>query len=313
VTTAGLQDVNRLALPELYRALAAGGFVRRVIELARDEDLGQAGDVTSEATIAPGVRGEATLRARQAGVLAGLEAIGDVIAVFDPAVRFEARARDGETIAPGQPLGEFAGPLRSILAIERTALNLVSRLSGIATRTAEYVRAAGRPVVYDTRKTTPGLRVLEKYAVRCGGGLSHRLGLHDAMLIKDNHLAGCATPAELASFVAQASARARARHRLAFVEVEVDTLEQFDALLGLAVGTIDLVLLDNMDAERLREAVARRNARRPELGLEASGGVNLGTIGAIAATGVDRISVGALTHGAVSLDLGLDIDAAPHA
>lgn len=308
MTSARLQDVNRLALPELYRALAAGGLVRRLLELARDEDLADAGDVTSEATIAVGARGRAVLRARQAGVLAGLEAIPDILSVFDPAVTFVPAAEDGAPIAPGQTLGEFAGPLRSILAIERTALNLVSRLSGIATRTAEFVRAAGRPVVYDTRKTTPGLRMLEKYAARCGGGLSHRLGLHDAMLIKDNHVAACASPEEFAGLVAQASARARARHALAFVEAEVDTLEQFQALLALPIGTVGLVLLDNMGPDRLREAVRLRDARRPEIGLEASGGVSLATIGEIAATGVDRISVGALTHGAVSLDLGLDID-----
>jgi nicotinate-nucleotide pyrophosphorylase (carboxylating) len=204
-----------------------------------------------------------------------------------------------------------------LLTLERTMLNLVGRLSGVATQTARYVHAmrsangeAPRAKLYDTRKTTPGLRVLEKYAVRCGDGHSHRMGLFDAVLIKDNHVAGL-SPAELPAYVRQASERARelAGGTLQFVMCEVDELEQLDALLTLPRGVLDIVLLDNMGVERLREAARRRDQMAPWLELEASGGVTIETIGAIATTGVDRISVGALTHSAVQLDVAMDMQA----
>lgn len=302
-------DINALPLPELYRALSQTGLVRRLLELARDEDLGDHGDVTSLVSIAPTQSGRAELVARSGGVIAGLAVVPELISVFAPDTAWTPLHHDGEEADSRCLLGTLSGPLRQILALERTMLNLIARLSGIATLTAQYVRAlpAGcRAHVYDTRKTTPGNRMLEKYAVRCGQGRCHRLGLHDAMLIKDNHIAGI-EPARLASVVQDAATRARAMRPLHFVEVEVDALDQFDSLLTLPQGLIDIVLLDNMPPDQLREAARRRDAQRPSLELEASGGVTLGTLPLIASTGVDRISVGALTHHAVSRDIALDV------
>ncbi len=330
-------DPNTLPLAALYESLSGGGLVRRLIELARDEDLGlgpapiragegagkggagaaegatSIGDITTMACVGPEARAEAALVARSAGVVAGLAAAPDVLGVFATDCRFEARARDGEAVAAGTVLGLLRGPMDEVLEVERTLLNLVGRLSGIATRTAEFVAAlagagATRARLYDTRKTTPGLRMLEKYAVRCGGGCCHRVGLYDAVLIKDNHIAGVGV-GELAEFVRAAAGRARklAPGPLAFVEVEVDSLEQFEALLTLPAGTIDIVLLDNMAPAVMARAAGRRDAMRPALQLEASGGITLETIGTVARSGVDRISVGGLTHHAVSLDVALDV------
>jgi nicotinate-nucleotide pyrophosphorylase (carboxylating) len=304
-----LADVNALPLPSLFSALSATGLVRRLLELARDEDLGEAGDVTSLVAIAPTQQGRAQLVARSGGIISGLAVIPELISVFAPDVAWHPAHDDGVEGDSRCVLGTLTGPLRQILALERTMLNLVARLSGIATLTAQYVRAlpgGTRAGIYDTRKTTPGNRVLEKYAVRCGGGRCHRLGLHDAMLIKDNHIAGV-TPSKLAAFVQDAATRARAMRALYFVEVEVDTLDQFEALLTLPPGLIDIVLLDNMSPDLLREAARRREHAQPRLELEASGGVTLGTLPLIASTGVDRISVGALTHHAVSRDVALDV------
>jgi len=196
-----------------------------------------------------------------------------------------------------------------VLTFERTLLNLVSRLCGIATRTATFVATAGGgALVTDSRKTTPGLRRFEKYAVACGGGYLHRLGLDDAVMYKDNHLA--AVPeADLAAALSDAIRRARADRPLRFTCVEVDRLDQLDVVLGLDAGLVDIVLLDNMDPDTLREAVSRRDAAGSRVVLEASGGVTLETIAAIAATGVERIAVGSITHGATWLDIGLDIPA----
>jgi nicotinate-nucleotide pyrophosphorylase (carboxylating) len=332
-------DLNTLPLPELYRHLAGTGLVRRLLELARDEDLGPtaspwrgrarvdphpsasevsehrwaSGDITTAACVEPNQMGEASLVARQPGVIAGLECLGDLLELFAPGSSFEPSASDGERAAHGQVLGVLRGPLDEILELERTMLNLLSRLCGVATQTASYLGAmtsagAVKANLYDTRKTTPGLRVLEKYAVRCGGGFSHRMGLYDAILIKDNHLAGVSVE-ELAGFVSTAAAEARGAgsHLPDFVEVEADSLDQLKALLTLAPGTIDIVLLDNMNTSQLREAVALRDRSAPRLQLEASGGVTLRTVREIAETGVDRISVGALTHSAVAMDIALDI------
>jgi len=318
-------DLNGLSLEALYEHLAAGGAVRRLLELARDEDLGFAEpprrpgdregdarrglDVTTAACIAPERRCRAALVARSGGVVSGLAAFPELLRVFAPSCVLAPMARDGGRVAPGATAAEIQGPLDEVLELERTALNLIGRMSGIATRTAEFARAipaGSRAALYDTRKTTPGMRALEKYAVRCGGGRCHRLGLFDAALIKDNHLAGVPVRG-LAAFVRDAATRARAIAALRFVEVEVDTLAQFDALLTLPRGTVEIVLLDNMEPEDLRRAAALRDARAPWLELEASGGVTLATIREIAGTGVDRISVGGLTHGAVSLDVALDV------
>lgn len=307
-------DLNALPLPELYAELARTGLVRRLVELARDEDLGT-GDVTSLAMAPAGATCEARVVARQEGVVAGLAAIEELRTVFAPGCAVRLPRRDGDAIAPGDELARVTGPLREALALERTMLNLLSRLSGVATLTRAYAEAlargdgTGTPVrarLYDTRKTTPGMRVLEKYAVRCGDGLCHRIGLFDAVLVKDNHVAG--VPVErLGDAIVRAAGAARRAGDLRFVEVEVDSLDQLDALLALPAGVVDIALLDNMDGASLREAVRRRDARRPGMELEASGGVTLATIGPIGATGVDRVSVGALTHSAVALDIGLDI------
>lgn len=275
----------------------------RLLEWALEEDLGANGDLTSLATVPADRRGRTVLAARAAGVVAGLPAAEMTFRRVDPDLSFEAHLSDGSAIQPGTRLATVEGSMRAILAAERTALNFLQRLSGVATLTRRYVEAVGvLPCqVLDTRKTTPGWRLLEKYAVRCGGGHNHRMSLGDGILIKDNHVAALGDdPAAVARAVRQA----RAAYGSALpVEVEVDTLEQLDAALP---EKPDIVLLDNMTLDRLREAVRRRNAVAPHVLLEASGGVNLHTIRAIAETGVDRVSVGALTHSAAALDIGLD-------
>lgn len=309
-----LADLNALPLPDLYSELSRGGLVRRVLELARDEDLGpdgspRSGDITTRAWVAGDPAAAARLVAREAGVLAGMAALPELVEVFAPRCRATAHTPDGSAFARGDALAELRGPLAELLRLERTMLNLLSRLSGVATLTAEYVRAIGpgvRAGLFDTRKTTPGLRVLEKYAVRCGGGCCHRLGLHDAVLVKDNHLAGV-PPSELPRRIAGAAARARADRPLRFVEVEADSLEQLEVFLTTPPGTIDVVLLDNMTPRMLARAVKRRDEAQPRLLLEASGGITLATIREVAMTGVDRISVGAVTHSARAIDLALDI------
>jgi len=310
---------NELSLPELYKSMNATGLVRRLLELARDEDLGPSGrDLTGEAADDSGVI-TANVVAREPGVAAGLAVLPELLGVFGGSVSAEDAIEDGDPFDSGRPLATLTGPRRGVVRVERTLLNLLGRLCGVATRTAGFVRAvraAGETParLHDTRKTTPGLRVLEKYAVRCGGGFCHRLGLHDAVMFKDNHLAG--VPSDRLADHARAlvdRVHERAREtgvRPAFVEFEVDTLDQLDALLavdrGDEAGLIDVILLDNMPPVELVEAVSRRDRAGSGILLEASGGVTLETIAAIAQTRVDRISVGSLTHGAVSLDLGLD-------
>ena len=282
---------------------------------------------------------------RRAGVLAGEPTIAPTVARFSQDLKWSAAAQDAQAIAPGQSVGVLEGPARAMLAAERPLLNLLGRLSGIATLTRRYVDlvAGTRARIYDTRKTTPGWRSLEKYAVRCGGGRNHRAGLYDAVLIKDNHLAlGAGLRGDCPNFrgtpgtpnaasqgrengtvplsvgkgqhgYSPAEAVRRARQycqerfgdagRRMIVEIEVDSLDQLDEVL---VARPDIVLLDNMSPATLREAVARRDARNPAVELEASGGIDLTTVRGIAETGVERISVGALTHSAVALDFGLD-------
>jgi nicotinate-nucleotide pyrophosphorylase (carboxylating) len=272
---------------------------QRLILWALREDVGD-GDQTSLAVIPAEQQGAADFVARSPGVLAGLETAQMVFATLDPRLRFEPSAGDGARIQSGDCLANISGPLRALLTGERTALNFLQHLSGIATRTRRFVDALdGLPCqLLDTRKTTPGWRLLEKYAVRCGSGHNHRLGLFDGVLIKDNHLA--ARKASLTQVFHDA--RVNAGPGIP-IEVEVDTLEQLDQ--ALACGP-DVVLLDNMTPDLLREAVRRRNALAPKVLLEASGGVTLATVRAIAETGVDRVSVGALTHSAPALDIALD-------
>ena len=280
-----------------------------LIGLALAEDLDDAGDLTTDAVIPPHARGAARLVARAPGVVAGLPVVGMIVDRFDLAAGWRPLRADGDRVEPGAVLGELSGSFRSILTLERTALNFVQRLSGVASLTARFVAevegtAAG---VFDTRKTTPGWRALEKYAVRCGGGRNHRIGLYDAVLVKDNHL-GWLQADGVADPIARAIASARAGSPPGVVvEVEVDTLDQLDAALA---HRPDIVLLDNLGPEALREAVRRRDRSAPGVELEASGGVTLATVAAMARTGVDRISVGALTHSAVALDVALDIDPA---
>ncbi len=301
-----------MTLPELADFLRQSGHLRRLIELAYDEDLGHPPrDWTGRVMLAPDDQHRVVMRTREAGIISGIAFLQDLLGVFGPSgqIQWEAKVTDGESIAPGTVLAEFSGNARAIVALERTMLNLIARLSGIATRTAEFVALVQgtRAKICDTRKTTPGLRAFEKYAVRCGGGTTHRMGLYDAVLIKDNHLARTnledfATRIKEAAYKAQSEAGAR----VWFVQVEVDTLEQLEQVLGIEAGVVDIVLLDNMTPAQLARAVRRRDERGSCVLLEASGGVSETTCRAIAQSGVDRISIGGLTHQAQSLDIGLD-------
>jgi nicotinate-nucleotide pyrophosphorylase (carboxylating) len=284
-----------------------------ILRLAVREDLGQQGDWTTKALVAEDVAGRADVVARQSGVVAGLPGAAMTLAALEPRLCWLPNAEDAQWVEKGQCVGTIEGPARGLLGAERILLNFLGRLSGIATLTRQYVEtvAGTNARIYDTRKTTPGWRRLEKYAVRCGGGWNHRGGLDEAVLIKDNHLALGAQGSGAMRRFTPAEAVVRARQFIAqgagdpemVVEVEVDTLEQLDAVLP--VGP-DIVLLDNMSVAQLGEAVARRNAVAHAVALEASGGVTLATIHKIACSGVDRISIGALTHSAVSMDFGLD-------
>src|ERR1700743_2188303 len=267
---------------------------------ALNEDLGRAGNITSIATIPEATRARAIMVARQSGVIAGLPLAVAILQRLSPDVAIESHARDGAAVTAGTHLLTISGPGRAVLAGERTALNFVGRLSGVATLTADYVRrtAGTKMRICCTRKTTPGLRALEKYAVRCGGGFNHRFGLDDAILIKDNHIA-------VAGGIRPVLERARANiGHLVKIEIEVDTLKQLREVLE--AGMADVVLLDNMDIATLTEAVKLAKGR---VVLEASGGVTLDSIAAIAATGVDYASAGALTHSAPNFDAALDLGA----
>jgi nicotinate-nucleotide pyrophosphorylase (carboxylating) len=266
-----------------------------IVSLALAEDLGT-GDVTSDATIPAGETCDAVILAKAPGVVAGLDVVDAVFRAVDPDVRVTHMSRDGATVDPPLDLMTVAGQTRAVLAGERTALNLLGRLCGVATLTRRYVDAvAGTGArILDTRKTMPGLRALDKHAVACGGGVNHRMGLFDAILIKDNHL-------RAVGGVAPAIAAARAAHPELDLTVEVETLEQLDEALAAAP---DRIMLDNMDTGMLRTAV-QRIAGRAEV--EASGGITLTNIREVALTGVDVISVGALTHSAPWLDVSLEI------
>lgn len=285
---------------------------RELVRLALREDLGSLGDCTTESLVPADAVGRASVVARQAGTVAGLKAARMVLDQVDPQIRWTPALDDGRQVVPGTIVADMEGPARGLLTAERTLLNLLGRLSGIATKTRQYVdRVAGTKArIYDTRKTAPGWRRLEKYAVRCGGGRNHRSGLYDAVLIKDNHLAFGDAAARYTPAQAVAEARRWLEERLpqlvrlrVLVEIEVDTLEQLEDVLPAGP---DLVLLDNMPPETLRQAVARRDAINPKVELEASGGITLETIRGVAESGVERISAGALTHSAIGLDLGLD-------
>ncbi len=282
---------------------------RQIVRLAVREDLDRWYDWTTLALAPADARGRASVMARQSGTIVGLKAAEIALDEMNIEVAWESAVQDGQTVQAGDCVARIGASMRDLLTSERILLNLIGRLSGIATLTRQYVDAVQgtNARIYDTRKTTPGWRRLEKHAVRCGGGRNHRTGLFDAVLIKDNHLAlaGC-SPGEAVQQSRRFLHEMMPDDPLAeqmIVEVEVDHLEQLDDVLPHGP---DIVLLDNMTEEQLREAVARRDAANPSVELEASGGVTLQAVRAIAETGVDRISVGALTHSAVNFDVGLD-------
>jgi nicotinate-nucleotide pyrophosphorylase (carboxylating) len=308
-------------LPPDFRQLdwdaAIEDDLRQLVRLAVREDLGRQNDWTTLALVSSETQGRAAILARQPGILAGMRAAPVLLDEMQAAIEWQPRAADGDAIAAGQCIADLSGAARDMLTCERPLLNLLARLSGIATLTREYVRRVeGTSArIYDTRKTTPGWRRLEKYAVRCGGGHNHRTGLFDAILIKDNHLA---LAAEKKLLPADAVRRARdflgqlEAHYVTtgmLVEVEIDCLDQLSDVL--AAGP-HIVLLDNMTTGQLADAVARRNRLSPSIQLEASGGIALENVRDIALAGVERISVGAVTHSARWLDLGLDWLPASH-
>jgi nicotinate-nucleotide pyrophosphorylase (carboxylating) len=261
------------------------------------EDLGRAGDVTSIATIPEITPARAVVVARKSGTIAGMPLLAACFTRLAPDISITAKARDGDSVAARTSLMTIAGPARAVLSAERAALNFLGHLSGISTATAAFVRKAGKTRICCTRKTTPGLRALEKYAIRCGGGFNHRFGLDDAILIKDNHVA-------VAGGVRPVLERARAAAgHLVKIEIEVDSLDQLAQVL--ATGLADVVLLDNFDIASMKKAVTMVAGK---LVIEASGGVTLDNIAEIAATGVDYASSGALTHSSPSLDVALDIE-----
>ncbi|MGO8928619.1 MAG: carboxylating nicotinate-nucleotide diphosphorylase [Limisphaerales bacterium] len=275
--------------------------IRRAVALALAEDIGS-GDMTTLATVPETARAKAVMRAREPLVVAGLALAEAAFRELSPTVQVTRDVEDGHRVAEGKPLLHVAGPARALLSAERVALNFLQRLCGIATLTAQFVDAVKgtRAQILDTRKTTPGWRRLEKYAVTCGGGRNHRLGLFDMVLIKDNHLAALRN--ESPNAIAAAVQRARAKYPDLKVEVEADTLEQVEQ--AVAAGA-DIILLDNMNLVQLRLAVQRCKDRALT---EASGGVTLAGVRPIAETGVDFISVGALTHSARAVDIGLDFE-----
>lgn len=297
--------IKRQSLPTSHFGRDLPGVVS-IVQQALREDIGW-GDITTQLVVPSSAQAQALIIAREAGIIAGLPVMQEVYRQLDPSVtlKFETadgeRIEDGDPVEPGTQVASLSGNARSILTGERVALNFLQRLSGIATLTARYVEAAQREGVriVDTRKTTPGLRLLEKYAVRVGGGHNHRFGLYDAVLIKDNHIAACGSLAE-----AVRTALANAPHVMS-VTVECDTLEQVQEALEAGA---DVILLDNMTPLQMREAVALVNGQTM---LEASGGITLENVAEVAKTGVDIISVGALTHSAPALDFGMDITVKP--
>jgi len=298
----------------MIKTFPAFDEVRDLILLARREDLGQ-GDVTSRLLVDESAMGAGTLVQRDVGVVCGLPIVEMICRCYDERLRVEQipgfhldviEGRYSDTRAT--PLLRIRGPLRALLAAERVILNFLQHLSGVATLTHRFVRRVEGTgaAIYDTRKTLPGLRVLEKYAVRCGGGVNHRQGLHDAVLVKDNHIAAIPLR-ELAGRLSRIVAASRAEDAARPIEVEVDNLQQFQEVLK--VDGIDVVLLDNMDCPTMEEAVRlrRRAGRGGRPLLEASGGITLETVRSVAMTGVDRIAVGAITHSAPALDIGMDV------
>ena len=301
-----LSDLNQLPPGELFSEIINAKALDALIDLAVGEDLAARGDITTPLLLGADVQATAAVVCRQEGILAGAVLLDRIAAKFDPELKVDVQAADGADVFPGDGIAQLSGSLASILKAERVMLNFVSHLSGVATLTGKYVDAVtGEEArIFDTRKTIPGERRLAKYAVRCGGGYCHRIGLHDGVLIKDNHIAHVPL-GDLRRVLDPAIAKARRLNPApAFVEVEVDTLEQLRAILG---ADVDIILLDNMPPEKVRAAVALRDELHPSVELEASGGITLHNVLSIAQTGVDRIAVGALTHSAPAMDVGIDI------
>jgi nicotinate-nucleotide pyrophosphorylase (carboxylating) len=288
---------------------------RELIQIAKCEDM-RDDDVTSRLLIDENQVGVGTVLQKAVGIACGLPIVEMICRAYDERLRVEQIPGFHMEIIEGRfsdqlttPLIRIRGPMRSLLSAERVILNFLQRMSGVATITNRYVRRieGTGSKIYDTRKTIPGFRALDKYAVRCGGGMNHRVGLFDGLLIKDNHLASQPLR-ELSGFLSKAVARSRAESPSRIIEIEVDTLDQLGEVLK--VDGIDVVLLDNMDCPRMQQAVEMRNAagRKGKTALEASGGVTIETVRSIALTGVERISVGAITHSAPALDIGLDVE-----
>ena len=297
--------------------------LKRLMEIAISEDFGKLGDLTSQALIPNGMKGRASFHVRKEGVIAGLVAVPTCISLIDPDLQWFSCCQEGEFVEKNAKIGEFVGPVLSMMTAERLLLNLLGHLCGVATLTRQFVKQVEGTgaKIYDTRKTTPGWRRLEKYAVRCGGGMNHRTGLFDAVLIKDNHLAFGSLSGRVLDHneprsdlfsPGEAVRRAKAylhqlpvfsNNHLPLVEIEIDTLDQFEDVL--AAGP-DIVLLDNMNPKMMQKAVLTRNRLKSPVELEASGGITLDTVREVAETGVERISVGSLTHSNSSLDIGMD-------
>ncbi|MCH2136878.1 MAG: carboxylating nicotinate-nucleotide diphosphorylase [Phycisphaerales bacterium] len=297
-------------LDALAQRLLPGDMLSAALQLWLEEDGFMRGDVTSRALCGKNASLDGSITSRATGVLAGMQPLVRAIEgspMFEE-VSLVARVEDGASIDPGTVIAKMRGPAPDVLGLERPLLNLLGRLCGVASLSRRFVDAIDgtQASICTTRKTTPGLRRFEKYAAACGGATLHRLGLDDAALFKDNHIAGIPDGA-FTERMTEACRRARDDRPLAFVEIEVDTLEQFNGVLAIEAGLVDMILLDNFDLDMLREAVKRRDVEGSAIALEASGGVTLESVRQIAETGVDRISVGALTHQAVSLDVGLDV------
>ncbi len=281
--------------------------VRPLIRMAMEEDLGS-GDVTTNLLFKDGTIAEATVVSREEIVVAGLPVVEEILRQYDGRLKMTCHFRDGQSAHVGNRLATIRGPLQSMLSVERVMLNFLQRLSGIATTTSRYVRAikGTKAKIYDTRKTLPGWRLLEKYAVRCGGGYNHRFGLYDGVLIKDNHMAemGRSFPTRIRRLVREA----KKIQSIQFIAVEVDHVDnQLNRVLK--IPGVDIVLLDNMGQWQLKHAVEMRNAmcgRGKGPLLEASGNINLNNVSEIAQCGVDRIAIGAITHSAMAVDIGLD-------
>ena len=289
--------------------------IRELIQLAKREDLGaRDDDVTSRLLIGQDVIGVGTLLQKSVGVACGLPIVEHICRAYDERLRVELIPGFHMELIEGRfsdaavtPLLRIRGPVRSLLSAERVVLNFLQRMSGVATLTNRFARRVEgtRAKIYDTRKTVPGWRALDKYAVRCGGGWNHRIGLYDGLLVKDNHVAAMPLR-ELSGFLASIVSRSRGEDPRRLVEVEVDTLEQLGEVLK--VDGIDVILLDNMDCPRMQSAVEMRDRVNKKVELEASGGVTIETVRSIALTGVERIAVGAITHSAPAMDIGLDIE-----